>query len=212
MRVYEFGTTEEEDEEDEFFKSTVSALNQLGSKKFGGAMIGAMQNSDLRFGISQGKNNKATPNFNDPNRSLSADGGIMTGANMTWDVNDDFILGHELAHGWDIMNGYDTSWADDNKDPFYNMYAGEVRASHMENIMRAENGVKLNTVYGGVELVKNRKELQYGYDYSRNNLSKIPWVYGSDRGANPNPLRDRRIQSINPQLQHQRNPIKLPRK
>ena len=37
-----------------------------------------------------------------------------------------------------------------------------------------------------------------------------PWNYGSDRGYSPNPLKDRRIQSVNPQFPQRINPIIFP--
>jgi hypothetical protein len=179
MRVYEFGTTEEEDEEDEFFKSTVRALNQLGSKKFGGFMISELQDSEFKFGISQGDDNKADANFNDPNKRY--DGGIyMTGADIKWDGKKMISLGHELSHGYDVMNGYDMS--DEAWDYFFNIPEREVRAVHMENILNVEQGIPLRHYYSPLNenralVNSNGKEARFGYNYRKS--SNVPWNYGN---------------------------------
>ncbi|MDR2913274.1 MAG: hypothetical protein LBV74_00310 [Tannerella sp.] len=161
-----------------FVKSTIDALNQLAKGKFGGHMISEMQNSDLAFNISQG-GNIASANFNDP--MMKFDGSIyMTGADIKWDANEMITLGHEMAHGWDIMNGYDISvnaW-----DKFFNIPEGEVRAVHLENILRTEQGMPLRYYYSPLRehqalVNSNGKETRFGYDYGNN--PNVPWNYGN---------------------------------
>ena len=172
-----------------FVSSTVNALNQLASEKFGGAMIGQLQNSELGFNISFGEDNAADANFFDPN--MRYEGGIyMTGADITWNGQELIGLGHELGHGWDAMSGYDTSMRDDVWDNFFNIPEREVRAVHMENLLRTDQRMDLRTHYDDKKraLVEHGRDVLFGYDYQ--NSSNIPWnygngIYGTRRTTNP---------------------------
>ena len=192
ISVYEMNEAENESEDEEsFHRKTVRALNTLASKPYGKDMISAMQNSEFGFYISygEGKNN-ATPN----NEGKDVDGIYMSGANILWSDNEMITLGHEMSHGWDIMSGYDTSM--DLMDAQFLIPEGEVRAVHMENLLRTEQGMDLRYQYNDspAALVnsKGRENLYNKYNYNNNKNSHIPWNYGygtktyGTRKINPN--------------------------
>jgi len=158
----------------------VDALNKIANGKFGGYMIGELQNSEFGFNISQGKMNEnyANANFNDPN--MRYDGGIYyTGANITWDGNKTITLGHEMAHGWDAMNGYDLNL--NNWDTFFNIPEREVRAVHMENILRVEQNMPLRYQYGDQRALVNPMGIEVREKYDYKNGTNVPWNYGNGK-------------------------------
>ncbi len=161
-------------EGNEYVEKAVAGLNELSEGDFGKQMIGELQESDLTYDISKGTESKAEHDFSD---TKNEDGVLKTGANITWDGKGSIGLGHELGHGYDALYGYDI-----RKDPV-NIMEGddipisEVRAVHMENILRAEQGIELRTHYlvdsdgnpaGKPLLDNNGKEVRFGYDYKNN--------------------------------------------
>jgi len=191
--IHVFGDTDDEEDlyDDPFFKSTVRALKQLKSGgKFGEYMISELQNSDLKYNISYGNKNKANHNYDD---FRMEDGIMKTGANITWTGKQGDIvggLGHELGHGWDAMNGYDIRQDKLNILPGDDAPSGEVRAVHMENLLRVERGMDLRTTYfrdditgapQGIPLVDAfGKDTRFGYDYRGGN---IPYNFGNGYGV-----------------------------
>jgi RHS repeat-associated protein len=169
-----------------FVSASVSALNQLSKGDFGGQMIYDLQASDLTYDISKGETNTASPDFGN---IKTEDGVIKTGANLTWDGGKAISLGHELGHGYDAMNGYDMRPDPLNIMPGDDIPAGEIRAVHMENILRSEQGMELRSHYfyksdgtpQGKTLVNQKGiEVKFGYDYKNN--PKVERNYGNGYG------------------------------
>ncbi len=176
----------EDEEGNSYVNNVIEALNQLSKGNFGSQMIGYLQSSDLTYNISKGKTNTASHDFND---SKKEDGVIKTGANITWDGSKAITLGHEMSHGYDAMNGYDM-----RPDPLNIMSgddipSGEVRAVHMENILRSEQSMELRSHYlyksdgtpqGKALVNQNGVEVRFGYDYKNN--PNVERNYGNGYG------------------------------
>jgi RHS repeat-associated protein len=178
---------QEYDGNSEYVAKTVNAMSDLSKGRFGNQMISELQGSDLTYSIRNNGdgNNFAQHSFDD---SKMENGIWKSGANIEWDGKKMMSLGHELSHGYNALNGYDISST--NKIPGTNLGFGEQRAVHMENILRAEQGMELRPgyftkdgCYVGPPYFLDQKgiEVIYGYDYR--NDKNIPWNYGNGKGA-----------------------------
>jgi hypothetical protein len=171
----------------EFVSKAITNLNRLSEGKFGKQMISELQGSDLSYYISLGDKNTASHDFSD---SKQEDGILKTGANISWDGKSSIGLGHEMSHGFDAMNGYDIRPDPMNILPGDDVPVGEIRAVHMENILRTEQKMDLRTNYfydskgspQGKPLVnQNGIETRFGYDYKNN--PNVERNYGNGYGV-----------------------------
>jgi RHS repeat-associated protein len=128
-----------------FLKETVKALDRIRTGgETGNGIVSTLQRDNDRFFISEGKNGNVgrTVKF-DPNNT---EGGPDNNGNTRRPA---FIgLAHELTHAldWDDGSVDSNPWIN-YSDGSQSSYA-EQYASHIENLVRAENGVALREFYG----------------------------------------------------------------
>ncbi|MCL1943918.1 MAG: DUF6443 domain-containing protein [Candidatus Azobacteroides sp.] len=134
-----------------YLNSLTTAVNDLRTGgNVGNSLVGELMNSTNTVQIVQGRNNIADPNgafikwnSNSINGSVNEIGSLSRPAYIG--------LGHEMAHIQDIWNGtFDNStWAivTDINGNSVNIPNSEKYATHIENQLRAENGISLRTHY-----------------------------------------------------------------
>ncbi len=153
-----------EGEQTKFLGNTVAALDKIRETKTGEQMVSEVQNSRFNVTIKRGSSNsyvadnpgKAALNIQAPGQfpGLAGSGGTIkfnpqsTQGGMTTRGNRDsqpFIgLAHEMAHSWDGIGGNLNLAKISGQDFTYS----EHFATHIENKIRAENGMPLRTHYG----------------------------------------------------------------
>ena len=150
-----------------FQLKTKEALNKIKNTETGSEMIDALQKSKFNISIKSGNINQykadnqakasLSVQLNGTNIELLAKAGsggtVYFNCNTTLGVltttgnrmTESFIsLGHELAHAWDAINGT----LNTKNIPGYSFTFAENFSTHIENKLRAENGLPLRTFYG----------------------------------------------------------------
>jgi hypothetical protein len=147
-----------------FLKNTVAALDKTRGTETGEQMVSEIQSSKFNVTIKRGSSNsytadnpgKAALNVQAPGMfpGLAGSGGTIrfnpqsTQGGMNTRGNRDsqpFIgLAHEMAHSWDGIDGN----LNLTKIPGQDFTYSEHFATHIENKIRAENGMPLRTHYG----------------------------------------------------------------
>ncbi len=132
---------------DVYLNNLTVAINHLRTGgNAGNVLVSDLTNSTNTVQIVAGKKNSAAPNgawirWN----STSAEGGMNTMGN---EHRPSYIgLGHEMAHIQDTWNGTidNSAWVTVRNTTIPN---SEKYATHIENQLRAENGIPLRTHYG----------------------------------------------------------------
>jgi RHS repeat-associated protein len=107
IRVYEFGTTNEDDDEDEFFKRTVKNLNNMYSTSAGSKVIDVLSSSANTFSFTNEIpiDNDGNPIVGTLSFTANENGGgtIKAGSLMTSNVSEFMqveVVSHELFHGY----------------------------------------------------------------------------------------------------------------
>ncbi len=132
-----------------FVGKTYDALEKIkNGGKVGNLLISKLENNSMYATIKKDASNSAlglTANWNPNNTSGPLD---QTGKTS----RPAYIgLAHELAHVWDLMSdgkieiGHGNVWYTQNGE---NIYNAEKYATHVENSIRAENGLPLREFYG----------------------------------------------------------------
>jgi RHS repeat-associated protein len=133
---------------DDFIKGTVSDLNSISSYKEGKALVGDLQGSSERLGISEiGGINAHYINKAEGITYNQKNSGYHDGVNF----DKSFIkLGHELAHAWDDYFGHSEQMYKPADDGVLNSERNAVR---FENYLRAMSGEKtMRMSYGDTKI------------------------------------------------------------
>jgi RHS repeat-associated protein len=135
-----------------FLSEAKAALDKIGGGEFGAEMLGKLQDSELNFNIKRGDSN-SIKGRNDGSNNIDITynpNSETSGFNMAGNYDRPAFIGlaHELAHGYDFLQGtYDT-------DVWFQMSNGfevprhERTATQYENIVRGEHSVPYRTHYG----------------------------------------------------------------
>ena len=168
-----------------FLKKTVNALNEIGSKSYGAGLLSEIQNSENNVTITHDEKNGFIPtddNYKGASNGDGSDGEVYWNTSNysgTGEKRPRYIgLAHELAHGLDAANGtmnFDL-WFYVKKDDgtLKPVYQAEIYSTHIENKIRAENGIPLRSSY------------QPGYPQSRILINGVESKYYQVCGKNYN--------------------------
>ena len=171
---------------DTYVNSLTTALNDLRSGgDVGKSLVGDLVSSTKTVQIAQGRDNKADPNGTYIKWSPNSTTGGMNEKGT--EARPAYIgLGHEMAHIQDTWNGTidNSTWVTVGGVSIPN---AEKYSTHVENQLRAENGIPLRTHYGidassgtrmGLEstrIIRGRMSLFYIQYYSPTLIT--PFIY-----------------------------------
>jgi RHS repeat-associated protein len=124
--------------DNEFMANTLNALNKIGSGEFGNywmsIMVGMKENINIKKGNNTAKDNTVFLNFDAEVSVATPDGDQI--------APDYVLLGHELAHAYSFVKGFQdaTEWVPGlMKDEWY--------ATTVENFLRVDHGDPLRETY-----------------------------------------------------------------